>query len=60
MLRGISGESKSKTDGNLFPSASMGFSPGHYGEGDFLPAVRDRLRLGKGGGAITGSEGLFI
>ena len=28
--------------------------------GDFSPAVRDRLRLGKGGGAITGNEGLFI
>jgi len=38
----------------------MNFSPGHYGEGDFLPAVRDRLRLGKGDGAITENEVLFI
>ena len=26
---------------------------------DFSPAVRDRLYLGKWGGAITGNEGLF-
>ena len=60
MLREILGESKSKAGGDIFPSASMNFSPGHYGEGDFSPAVRDRLRLGKGGEAITENEGLFI
>ena len=60
MLRGISGESKSKAGGNLFPSTSMDFCPGHCGEGDFSPAVRAMLRLGKGGGAMKENEGLFI
>jgi hypothetical protein len=60
MLRKISGKSKSKAGGNLFLSASVDFSPGHCGEGDLSPVVRDRLRLGKRGGAITESEGLFI
>jgi len=60
MLRGISGESKSKTDGNLFPSAPMDFYPGHCGEKDFSPVVWDRLRLGKGDGTIAENEMLFI
>ena len=60
MLKRISGERKNKAGGDLFPSASMNFSPGHWGWGDFSPAVRDRLCLGKGGEAITENEGLFI
>jgi hypothetical protein len=60
MLREISGESKNKAGGRGFLPASVDFSPGHWGEGDLSPVVRDRLRLGKRGGAITENEGLFI
>jgi len=38
----------------------MDFYPGHCGERDFSPVVRDRLCLGKGGRAITENGGLFI
>jgi hypothetical protein len=38
----------------------MSSSTGYYGEGDFSPAVRDRVRHGKEGGAVTEDEGLFI
>jgi len=61
MLRRISSRgNKSKAGGNIFPSTSISFSPGHCGERDFSPEVRDRLCLGKGGGAITENGGLFI